>query len=235
MSILVPIDLREAALGHPPGDASRCAVELAALICRVLQVKAELFHVTERPPSLNRLALLHAAAEPLREAGVLTRLRTAQGEPAPTISAEAAGRASSWIIMGTRGGTADPKDEGSVSRAVMKLATTRVAAIRPGQVSRHAFPVGLGVVLVSAEAEGPANDLASLLARATRGALSRLRPGTPDGPLFSTGALLHAETPLVLAFDTARPDDQRWCARVLNEEQSRPVVLVSANRCGTGA
>lgn len=223
MSILVPIDLT---------TPSRSAVALAVLIGRTLNVDVELFHVTVAPPSLDRLAALHVLAEPLRAASITTRLRTSQGTPSVAIPAQAERRSSSWIIMGTRGGVADSSPTDSVARAVMEAAKQPVVAIRPGPDGSPLISVNDDVLLVSAEDSSPASAIAAVLAAAVSRPVSRWKPHHGEGSALPVGARQRRSAPLVVAFDPRCAADQGWCARVLREEQSRAVVLVSASLCG---
>ena len=101
---------------------------MAVMLGRALGEEAILLHVSEGRPPLDLLAALYEVSSPLREAGVVARLRTIQGKPAEQIVAEANRRRCRWVVMGTRGALDSPS---SVAAAVMARSSVPVLAIRP--------------------------------------------------------------------------------------------------------
>ena len=156
MTILVPID---------PSRPSRAAVQVAALLARVLDDELLLLHVSTSPPPLDRLAELHAIAEPLRGEGVPVRLRTAQGDVVERVHAFSHG--ARWVVMGTRGTTLGARARGdSVAWRVLSASPAPVVAVRPSDVGVGA-PLRDGpLLLVSPEEGAPAHALAAALSRA---------------------------------------------------------------------
>lgn len=129
MAMLVPVDLTA---------PSRCAIALASRLQESPAEDALLLHVTTGHSSLGQLARLHALAEPLRERGVPTRLRTLEGRPSTTICDEALARRSRLVVMGTRGEAVLDEDwgaPGSVAREVLNHSSVPVIAVRPGQIA----------------------------------------------------------------------------------------------------
>lgn len=211
--LLLPIDT------HAP---SQLAVDLAAVIAPHLAQEVVLLHVSERPPPLDRLALLHALATPIREVGVPVRLRMVRGRPAERIPEIAHQRGASWILMGTSG--EDFREGGgSTARAVMRASTVPVIAVRPGAGApgRRA-----AVALVGASPGHPVGTIARVLADAH--GLPTREYGPDHAPVDGLPAA-DAVRMMVAPFD---PDCAvgTWCRALLCTDP-RPVVLVSGGRC----
>lgn len=150
MSFLVPVDLTA---------PSFAAIEIAVLLGRALGEEAILLHVSQGRPPLDLLAALYELARPLRQASVVTRLRTVQGTPAEMIPAEAIRRKCKWVVMGTRGVLDSPH---SVAGAVMARSQVPVLAVRPGETMGNYAGVYL---CSSSRSQAPwAWDVAGLLA-----------------------------------------------------------------------
>lgn len=123
--MLVPIDL---------SAPSRCAVGLAACLGQATGAEALLLHVQQDKSSLADLAALDGLAQPIHDAGLSARLRTARGAPATRICEEVARRHVHMVVMGTRGDTTQDgggAGPGSVARAVMRDCPVPVVAVRP--------------------------------------------------------------------------------------------------------
>jgi nucleotide-binding universal stress UspA family protein len=225
MTILVPID---------PSRPSRAAVQVAALLARVLDDELLLLHVSTSPPPLDRLAELHAIAEPLRGEGVPVRLRTAQGDVVERVHAFSHG--ARWVVMGTRGTTLGARARGdSVAWRVLSASPAPVVAVRPSDVGVGA-PLRDGpLLLVSPEEGAPAHALAAALSRATGQPTRRVQPAL-RGPGLFTGKVPPMGQPLggaIIAFD---PDcvAQVWCERVV-ATLPEPVLLVGGGPCACEA
>lgn len=229
MSLLVPIDL---------SAPSRCAIGLAAHIGRTTGEDALLLHVSDGPTPLDHLARLHALASPLRDAGLVARLREVVGQPAENICLEAERRAARWVIMGTRGdwGPAAPRDPGSVARTVLARAPIPVIAVRPALARGDCWLVSgrpahgreprIGVVSLSgaprpsmiALAEGLAVALSGRIVTRGEGDLSGMdldlviaeRSDQPLDDLFGDAlAALRCPVAVVSAPETPPPDAGR--------------------------
>jgi nucleotide-binding universal stress UspA family protein len=224
MCFLVAIDLTA---------PSRYAIELSALLARATGLSPLLLHVSEGRPPLRLLADLYALAEPLRALGSTPRLRTAQGDPAACICAQARAHQARFVVMGTRGHSR-VQTTGSVARRVMAGCTAPVIAVRPQTLALPAClpwsAEGQSVALMDPAGPGDAaRTIARFLVDATRGDLLEVPRGSAwrEG-LAPSASHVPAPAHLVLSIDPAAPTPG-WVEHLLHEE-STPVVLVSQHR-----
>jgi nucleotide-binding universal stress UspA family protein len=214
MCFLVAIDL---------SAPSRSAIELSAVLARATGLSPLLLHVSDGRPQLQLLAELYSLADPLRAGGGSPSLRTAQGDPARQICAQAAIRGARFVVMGTRGQRGLPT--GSVARRVMDTCTIPVIAVRPQTMMTSPPPDstrGPVAIMDATPSSEAAREIARILAQATEGSLVDLIPGQ---------ALREAPGPqrrpehIVVALDTRCPTPA-WVERMLDEEPT-PMVLVA--------